>query len=107
MATSDIEVRYVPERSRFEARIAGRDEVGVLTIEPAPGVWTLGHTGVPAAIQNRGVGAALVRAALAHARAAGAAVKPTCSFVVAYLRRHPEDADLVHEGFRHLLPRAP
>jgi uncharacterized protein len=107
MSTSDIEVSYVPERRRFEARIVGRDEVGVLDVQPSNGVWTLGHTGVPPAIENRGVGAALVRAALAHARAEGVRVEPTCSFVVAYLRRHPEEADLVHESFQHLLRRTP
>jgi uncharacterized protein len=107
MSEFKIQVRYAPERQRFEARVAGRDEVGVLDAPTSRGVWTLSHTGVPAAIGGRGVGTALVRAALAHVRAEGATVVPRCSFVVGYLRRHPEDADLVHPSFRHLLQGAP
>jgi uncharacterized protein len=106
MQGSDVTVRFVPERRRFEARLAGREEIGILDVTLAGSVWTLGHTEVPRAIQGRGVGSALVRAALAHVRAEGAQVLPTCSFVLAYLRRHPEDADLVHERFRPMLQRA-
>lgn len=98
-------VRYVPERRRFEARLSGLDEIGFLDVTPTATAWTLGHTEVPRTIEGRGVGSALVRAALAHVRAEGAQVLPTCSFVLAYLRRHPEDADLVHERFRPMLQR--
>ncbi|HZQ02403.1 MAG TPA: GNAT family N-acetyltransferase [Gaiellaceae bacterium] len=44
---------------------------------------------------RRGLGAALVRAALDDARDRGFRVVPICPFVEAYVRRHPEDADLV------------
>jgi uncharacterized protein len=107
MSGPEIQVSYVPERHRFEARIGGSDEVGVLDARRSRGVWTLSHTGVPPAIGGRGVGTALVRAALARVRAEGESVVPTCSFVQAYLRRHPEDADLLHEPYRHLLQGAP
>jgi len=53
------------------------------------------HTGVPAAIGGRGVAAALVRAALDHARGEGLKVVPACSYVAAYFKRHPQDADLL------------
>jgi uncharacterized protein len=105
MQPPDIVVRYAPERRRFEARLAGHEELGFLDVTPAATAWTLSHTEVPRAIEGRGVGSALVRAALAHVRAEGALVLPTCSFVLAYLRRHPEDADLVHERFRPMLHR--
>ena len=44
---------------------------------------------------RRGLGAALVRAALDDARDRGFRVVPICPFVEAYVRRHPEDADPV------------
>jgi predicted GNAT family acetyltransferase len=53
------------------------------------------HTGVPAAVGGRGIAADLVRAGLDTARARGWTVIPTCSYVDAYVRRHPEYADLV------------
>lgn len=59
------------------------------------GVMLLVHTEVPPPLEGRGIGAALVRAALEHAAARGLRVRPRCSFVAAYLARHPE--------YRHLL----
>ncbi len=48
------------------------------------------HTGVPPALEGRGIGSALVRAGLNYAREQGYHIVPLCSFVAAYLRRHPE-----------------
>ncbi len=48
------------------------------------------HMGVPPALEGRGIGSALVRAGLSYAREQGCRIVPLCSFVAAYLRRHPE-----------------
>lgn len=53
------------------------------------------HTEVPPQAEGRGVAAALVRAALAHARTQGWQVRPLCSYVAAYMRRHPETQALL------------
>jgi predicted GNAT family acetyltransferase len=53
------------------------------------------HTYVPPSLEGRGIAGALVRAALEHARTAGWRVQPACSYVAAYMRRHPETADLL------------
>jgi hypothetical protein len=53
------------------------------------------HTGVPQALEGRGIAAALVGAALAHARAQGLRIRPQCSYVQVYMRRHPETQDLL------------
>ena len=58
-------------------------------------VLVLHHTEVPAALQGRGIAAALVAAALAWARSEGLRVRPTCSYVAAYMQRHPETQDLL------------
>lgn len=55
---------------------------------------TITHTGVPPAIGGRGVAAALVHAAFEFARGAGLKVVPACTYAQAWMRRHPEYADL-------------
>lgn len=53
------------------------------------------HTEVAAAVEGRGVAAALVRAALCWAEANGLKVVPRCSFVRIYVQRHAEFQHLV------------
>ncbi|HEY0297385.1 MAG TPA: GNAT family N-acetyltransferase [Bordetella sp.] len=53
------------------------------------------HTGVPPQVGGRGIAADLTRAALDLARSRGWQVLPLCSYAAAYLRRHPEYADLL------------
>lgn len=53
------------------------------------------HTGVPRALEGRGIAAALVAQALGWARAQGHRVQPLCSYVQVYVRRHPEWQDLL------------
>jgi predicted GNAT family acetyltransferase len=50
------------------------------------------HTEVPPNDEGHGLGAELVRAALDDTRAHGFKIVPACSFVVAFVRRHPEYA---------------
>jgi predicted GNAT family acetyltransferase len=53
------------------------------------------HTEVPAPIERRGIGSALVRAALEDARARQLRVVPLCSFVGWYIEQHQEYGELV------------
>ena len=48
------------------------------------------HTEVPPADEGKGTGSRLVRAALDDARRRGFKIVPACSFVAAFVRRHPE-----------------
>ena len=48
------------------------------------------HTEVPPADEGKGIGSKLVRAALDDARRRGFKIVPACSFVAAFVRRHPE-----------------
>ncbi len=64
-------------------------------------VLVLHHTEVPPALQGRGLAGELVRAVLAWARAQGLRVRPTCSYVSAYMRRHPETQDLLESPGDH------
>jgi uncharacterized protein len=56
---------------------------------------TIMHTEVPSALNGRGIGSALVRGLLDIARARGLTVVPQCPFVKAYIRKHPQYADLL------------
>lgn len=48
------------------------------------------HTEVPPADEGQGIGSRLVREALDDARRRGFKIVPACSFVVGFVRRHPE-----------------
>lgn len=56
------------------------------------------HTEVPRALEGRGYGGTLVRAAMEHARDARLRVVPLCAFARSWVRRHPEYAALVQAG---------
>jgi hypothetical protein len=85
---SDFTVTHNAAGSRFEVRLG----CGVARCDYRmdDGVMLLVHTEVPEAMEGRGIAAALVRAALEHAAAAGLRVRPRCSYVSAYLARHPQ-----------------
>jgi predicted GNAT family acetyltransferase len=51
------------------------------------------HTEVPSADEGHGIGSQLVREALDDARRRGFKIMPACSFVVDFVRRHPEYKD--------------
>ena len=78
---------------RFEMDAGG--EIAVAYYNLAPDVITFTHTEVPAALWGQGIGSRLVGGALEAARAQGLKVVARCSFVSAYLGRHPEFNDLV------------
>ena len=52
------------------------------------------HTYVPAAARGKGIAGALVAALIDDARKEGFKIEPSCSYVEAAFRRHPEWADL-------------
>lgn len=53
------------------------------------------HTGVPQAIEGRGIASQLTRAAFEHARAQGWNVRPACAYAAAWAQRHPEYSQLL------------
>lgn len=84
----NISVQHNPAASRFEATVDG--QLCVAAYRRGADVVDFHHTGVPRALEGRGIAAALVQAALAWAVAEGLAVRPSCSYVRVFLRRHPE-----------------
>lgn len=88
MSTAPITVRHNPQSRRFEAIVDGA--LARCDYWMDGDVMLLVHTEVPPALEGRGIAAALVRAALDHATAEGLRVRPRCSYVSAYLARHPQ-----------------
>jgi predicted GNAT family acetyltransferase len=78
---------------RFEAVVDGHTCVADYLRRGTQAIFH--HTEVAPALQGRGIAAQLVAAGLAWARAEGLQVVPSCSYVQAYLRRHPADQDLL------------
>ena len=54
--------------------------------------FVLVHTGVPPELEGKGIGGALVEAAVREASADGLTVVPLCPFARGWLERHPEVA---------------
>jgi predicted GNAT family acetyltransferase len=82
------EVRHNAAERRFEIETDGR--WSVVDYELADGRIILTHTFVPPELRGRGLAEKLVRAALRFAQAERLTVVPACSYVAAYLDRHPE-----------------
>ena len=90
MATS---VRDNKDRSRFELDVG--DELAFANYRLTPSAVIITHTETPRALRGRGIASELVRGALEQIRADGLKVVAGCGFVVDYLQKHPEFADLV------------
>ena len=88
-----VSVRDNAAAGRYEARVGG--QLAVITYRRSGERITFIHTGVPAALEGQGIAGKMAHVALEEARAAGLAVVPRCPFIAAYIRRHPEYADLV------------
>lgn len=93
MTAMTLTVIHNAEAARFEACPQGH--LAVCSYRRQGDVLELHHTEVPAALQGQGVAAALVQAALDWARGQRLRVKPTCSYVAAFMRRHPQTHDLL------------
>ena len=91
--STPITVTHNMAASRFEAAVDGR--LAVCAYHLANGVLALTHTEVPSSLQGQGIAASLVRETLQWARNEGLRVRPLCSYVAAYMRRHPETQDLL------------
>lgn len=81
-----------PAQNRFETKVEGNE--CVLDYRLRGNVLQIDHVGVPTPVEGRGIAAALTRTALDWARAQDMKVAPVCTYAAAWMRRHPEYADL-------------
>lgn len=78
--------RFVVRTPQGEAECCYRRQDGLLLVT---------HTEVPPALEGRGLAARVVEATLGWARQEGLKVRPLCSYVAVYMRRHPQTRDLL------------
>ena len=88
-----LRIEHDAARGRFWVDVDGRRNV--CDYRRDGDTMVMVHTEVDPDLQGRGIAAELVAAALAFAREQGLKVRPLCSYVRAWLRRHPEALDLV------------
>jgi predicted GNAT family acetyltransferase len=88
-----IAVRDNKARSRFELDVEGG--LAFANYRDTPAAVIITHTETPPALRGHGIASQLIEGALALIRADGRKVIAGCGFVVDYLRKHPEYADMV------------
>ncbi|SCF27215.1 hypothetical protein GA0074695_5029 [Micromonospora viridifaciens] len=83
-----------PAKRRFEILV---DDAlaGFTAYRPRGEALVFTHTEVDERYRGMGVGEALVRGTLDQLRERGDRLVPKCPFVAAFIRRHPEYANLV------------
>jgi len=87
------EVRDNKALGRFDLDVEGAVAFANYRLTPQAVIIT--HTETPRALRGRGVASELVKGALELIRADGRKVIAGCGFVVDYLYKHPENADLM------------
>jgi uncharacterized protein len=85
-------VRDNKTQRRFELDVEGGMAFANYRLTPSAVVIT--HTETPRNLRGRGIASELVAGALRLIRADGMKVIAGCDFVVDYLQKHPEFADL-------------
>ena len=91
-AVSEGGVRNNTTLNRYELDVG--EAVAFANYRLTPGAVIITHTETPPALRGRGVASQLVKGALEQIRADGLKVVAGCSFVVDYLRDHPEFSDI-------------
>lgn len=85
---SSYPIRLNEAAHRFELAVDG--QLAVAEFIRSPGEITYFHTLVPPELEGRGIGSALAKYILDYAQRQQLRVHPTCSFVRAYIARHPQ-----------------
>ncbi|MEA2604024.1 MAG: uncharacterized protein QOF89_5016 [Acidobacteriota bacterium] len=83
-----LQVQNDEKERKFHALVDGHE--AVIEYVRSGDAYNLLHTFVPEELRGHGVGDQLVQGALDQIKAQGAKFIPTCSFVQAFLKRHPE-----------------
>lgn len=83
-----VDVQHLPQHDRFEAVVDGT--TAYLTYERNDGTVAMTHTIVPPEVGGRGIAGELTRTAVEWARGQGLRIDPQCSYVRAWLGKHPQ-----------------
>lgn len=81
------------EHGRFEMLVDGA--VVFASYRRADGIVTINHVEAPPHLRGTGAAPRLMQGVMEKLRAEGARVIPRCSYAAAWLKRHPEFADML------------
>ncbi len=86
-------VRDIPARSRFELEEDGR--LAYADYRREGDVLIVPHVFADPALRGRGAAGRLMQGVAEYARDGGLKISPVCPYAAAWMRRHPETADLL------------
>lgn len=91
MAEPTITLENNGLQGRYIATLPGSDEQAELAwLRPEPGLVDAVHTFTPAVLRGQGIAAAMMERLISDARAEGFRIIPSCTYVAAQFRNHPE-----------------
>jgi uncharacterized protein len=90
-----LEVIHNPGESRFETWIDGN--LSKLDYMQDEKNFVITHVGVHPSLRGQGVAGRIVEVSLAYAQEKELRVVPMCSYAAAFIRRHPEYAELTRQ----------
>jgi len=93
MQKNELDVIHNMDLKRFEARLDLH--TAELNYRVSGGTIIFTHTGVPPALEGRGIGSLLVKSGLEYAKKNNLKVQTLCWFVDKYIQRHAEYQELV------------
>lgn len=83
-------MNYITESDRIYATDASGKVVAEVTFPTKEGISTIDHTFVDNSLRGRGIAGELVRLAADKILADGNRIGATCSYAIAWFKRHPE-----------------
>ena len=90
-----LEVTHNPSENRFETWIDGY--LSKLDYLQDGKNFVITHVGVHPELRGQGVAGRIVQVGLEYAKEKSLRVIPMCSYAAAYIRRHPEYAELTKQ----------
>ncbi len=91
----EYQIEHNEAASRFEIEI--EEKLSLVDYIKQENILVVTHTGVPAALEGRGIAAALTKALLEYVRKNNLKVRPVCPYTKAYIQKHVDYNDLVVE----------
>ncbi|MGQ9908002.1 MAG: GNAT family N-acetyltransferase [Candidatus Flexifilum sp.] len=94
---SKLQVTHNAEARRFEVRLG--EHLAMIEYDQVGDTLVYYHTEVPPAFEGMGIASKLARFALDYAQQNGFKVRPDCSFIAGYVRKHPEYQPITYGYF--------
>jgi predicted GNAT family acetyltransferase len=98
MQPNELNVIHNTEHNRFEAHLDAH--IAELNYRLSGNTIIFTHTGVPSALEGRGIGSLLVKTGLEYAKNNNLKVQTLCWFVAGYVQRHTEYQYLIRLYWR-------